>query len=232
MLSKASVPIRKHISLNFTKSQPRWFTLTLSSFGSAGYISNFEIYEILAQVQNGDNSDYGNITQYEDEGDVLVYSNTNWVSWLSPSSYASRRSWSDGLNFGGTSDWAIDLNQTYANNGTGDELGSGYDTGDALPPCDYTKKFASLDDLSAAAGDLRPDCVAIYTLQVLIDMCNAAYQNYTNVNQGYDELFGYYVTYIDKLIPAILPSEFMFNLSTTGAYAPVPNTGFGSDCMK
>lgn len=206
------------------------FTLT-SFFGSVGYISNFEIYEILAQQRAGETDDYGNITQFGDEGDVLVYAETNWVSWLSPSSYASRRSWSDGLNFGGTSDWAIDLNQTYANNGTGDEQGSGYDTGTALPVCDYSKSFGSLDDIANAAGDLRPDCVAVYTLEVLIDMLNTAYKNFTDVSQGYDDLFGYYVTYIEKLVPVILPSGFIFNVSDTGPYAPIPEMGFGANCM-
>lgn len=153
------------------------------------------------------------------------------MSWLSPASYASRRTWSDGLNFGGTSDWAIDLNQTYSSNGTGDEQSSGYGFGAALPVCDFTKSFGNLDDLSEAAGDIRADCLAVYTLDALINMLNTAYKNYTNVNQGYDDLFGYYVTYIEKLVPTILPSGFMFNVSDTGKYAEIPNAGFGSDCM-
>jgi hypothetical protein len=84
----------------------------------AGYLANYEIYNILAQAQEPEL--YGNvsISQYEDEGDVLIHDETNWVSWLSLASYVARRSWTDGLNFGVTSDWAIDLNQTYANNGT------------------------------------------------------------------------------------------------------------------
>ncbi|PYI03570.1 glycoside hydrolase [Aspergillus sclerotiicarbonarius CBS 121057] len=90
---------------------------------TAGYISNYEIYQIIGEAENPDV--YGNISirQYQDEGDVLIYDDNNWVSWLSPSSYASRRSWTDGLNFAGTSDWAVDLNQTYLNNGTGDASG-------------------------------------------------------------------------------------------------------------
>ncbi|PYI16968.1 glycoside hydrolase, partial [Aspergillus violaceofuscus CBS 115571] len=80
-----------------------------------GYLANYEIYEILVQAENPDL--YGNIsiTQYYDEGDVLIYNETNWMSWLGPSSYAAQQSWTDGLNFGGTSDWAVDLNETYSN---------------------------------------------------------------------------------------------------------------------
>jgi hypothetical protein len=41
--------------------------------------------------------------------------------------------------------------------------------------------FCSLDDLSAAAGKLRTDCIVAYSFQVLIDMLDMAYANYTNV---------------------------------------------------
>lgn len=189
-----------------------------------------EIYTILAQAQANDTEFATNVTQYEDEGDVLVYNNTDWVSWLSPSSYAARRAWSDGLNFGGTSDWAVDLNQTYANDGTGDEQSTGYGNGAVLPPCDYSKSFDNLDDLSAAADKIGSECLSVYTLEVLIKMLNTAYNNYTSVNEGYDDLYGYYVTYMEKLVPVVLSNEFMFNLSTTGQYAPIPEPGFGCNC--
>lgn len=48
------------------------------------------------------------------DGDILIYDQTQWVPWMSSSTYANRASWVEGLNFLGTSDWAIDLNQTYA----------------------------------------------------------------------------------------------------------------------
>lgn len=135
------------------------------------------------------------------------------------------------MNFGGTSDWAIDLNQSYADNGTGNALSTG-DSGEDFTVCDYSLKFNSLDDLSAASGKLRTDCIAAYALQVLINMLDTAYANYTNVNNGYDALFGYYVTYIEKLVPVILADDFMWNMSTTGEYAIIPNVGYGMNCTK
>lgn len=54
-------------------------------------------------------------------------------------------------------------------------------------------------------------------------------ENYTDVNNGYDEMFGYYVTYMKKLVPQVLSNNFMFNLSTTGKYANVPDPGYGMD---
>lgn len=35
-------------------------------------------------------------------------------------------------------------------------------------------------------------------------MLETAYNNYTNVNNGYDELFGYYVKYIERITPVTL----------------------------
>lgn len=194
--------------------------------------------EILAQAQNSDL--YGNVSiaQYSSDevGDVLIYNKTNWVSWLSPSSYASRRSWTDGLNFGGTSDWAVDLNETYSNNGTGDAEDSGYDDTDDFTFCDYSLRFASLDDLSAASDSLRSDCIPVYAMQVLIDMLDTAYANYTDVNNGYDDLFGYYVTYIDKLVPDILQDAFMFNITSDDEnwknVGALPLLGYGMNCTN
>ena len=199
---------------------------------SPGYLSYIEFYEILAQAQSPDLYGEMNITQYHDEGDVLIYDDTNWVSWLNPESYASRRDWYDSLNFGGTSDWAIDLNITFNDNGTGLAESTGWGDGSDYQPCDYSKTFSSLDDLSAASGDLRTECIAVYSLQVLIDMLDVAYQNYTDVNSGYDALFGYYVTYIEDLTPEILKDNFMFNASTTGQYSNYLNVGYGMNCMS
>ncbi|GAQ10044.1 hypothetical protein ALT_7365 [Aspergillus lentulus] len=73
---------------------------------TAGYPSNYEVEQIIAG---------GGVQQYSsDDGDILVYSQTQWVSWMNPSNYSNRLSWVQVLNFGGTSDWAMNLNQTFA----------------------------------------------------------------------------------------------------------------------
>ncbi|PYH47158.1 uncharacterized protein BP01DRAFT_381001 [Aspergillus saccharolyticus JOP 1030-1] len=128
-------------------------------------------------------------------------------------------------DFGGTSDWAVDLNETYVSNGTGSKLSSGLEVD--LTVCDYSMTFASLTDLSAQAGSLRTVCIGAYTLQVLIDMLDTACTNYTNVNNDYDEMFGYYVTYIIKLIASTLSNEFMFNQSATTQWEKMPVLGTG-----
>jgi chitinase len=74
---------------------------------TAGYIANAEINAIIASPAR-------NPLQYSDpvSGNILVYDTTQWVAWMNPSTYASRLSQIQGFNFGGTSDWAMDLDGT------------------------------------------------------------------------------------------------------------------------
>ncbi len=113
--------------------------------GVQGYISNYEIRDLIAVESN--------IHQYSSpEGDILVYDNIQWVSWMTSATYQDRVSWIKGLNFGGTVDWAIDLNQTYEVSqlqGPDGSLGSGIiyidpdiwkkpnPTLSCLPPCTF-----------------------------------------------------------------------------------------------
>ncbi|KAJ5088757.1 glycoside hydrolase [Penicillium angulare] len=175
---------------------------------TAGYISNYELYNLIIASQNPEYNGNVTIQQYEDEGDVLIY-DKNWVSWLSPEGYVKRRDQADTLNFAGTSDWAVDLNQTYLDGGDGDEASSPLDDDSHL--CDYSKvaDYSTLDELWADAGDMQTKFPSVYTLQTLVTMLNIANDNYTNVNKGYDELFGYYVTYMEDLVPTVLDTELM-----------------------
>lgn len=61
-------------------------------------------------------------------------------------------------------------------------------------------------------------------------MLEKAYDNYTNVNHGYDELYGYYVTYIEDMVPTLLNEDFMWNFSSSGQYGMAPNIGTGMKC--
>ncbi len=72
-----------------------------------GYISNYEIRQIIASSDNAQwiSDDAG--------GDLLIYDDTQWVSWMSEENYNARVDWVRGLNFGGTSDWAVDLDGNY-----------------------------------------------------------------------------------------------------------------------
>ncbi|KAI9371712.1 hypothetical protein BJX61DRAFT_12353 [Aspergillus egyptiacus] len=194
---------------------------------TAGYLSNIEIESLISQANSEDNFDNVTISQYEDEGDILIYNGNQWVSWLSPASYNARQQWYDDLHFGGSVDWAVDLNRTYANNGTGDLQEAG-DDWPAWEPC-LTVHFPYLEGVQAAieAGAIPDHCVAEKTLDTLVWMLQIAYDNYTDVNNGYDEMFDYYVKYVERVVPPTLESAFMWNMSITERGQLVPEIGPG-----
>lgn len=101
----------------------------------------------------------------------------------------------------------------------------------AFDICDFSLSFHNLDDLNAAAGNMRTDCLAIYALETLITMFDAAYANYTSLDNGYDKEFGNYVTYIAKLVPVVLNKQFMFDQSRTTVDMGIPALGPGMSCM-
>ncbi|KAH8894660.1 glycoside hydrolase [Thozetella sp. PMI_491] len=76
--------------------------------GTSGYISNAELEEIKAGK-----SSYPNVKYFFDqdsESDILVYgtsSSVDWAAYMSADTKKSRASWVSGLNFGGTTDWAL-----------------------------------------------------------------------------------------------------------------------------
>lgn len=74
---------------------------------TAGYISNYEIRDIMET--NSDVQQYSS----DDYGDILVYDSVQWVSWMTKETFDSRVAWVKGLNFGGTVDWAMDLDADY-----------------------------------------------------------------------------------------------------------------------
>ena len=76
------------------------------------------------------------------------------------------------------------------------------------PLCDNTKTFATLDDLQAAAGTFPAICTDYYALGILRSTLSESLANYTNVDNGYDAVFGYYVEYVKDIIPDAL-NEFM-----------------------
>ncbi|KAJ7087999.1 glycoside hydrolase superfamily [Mycena belliarum] len=69
-----------------------------------GYIANAEISQIIAQN--------GNVQTFHDSGsdsDILVYDSVQWVAYMGNTTKATRTSLYKGMNMGGVSDWAVDL---------------------------------------------------------------------------------------------------------------------------
>ncbi|KAL2784674.1 hypothetical protein BJX66DRAFT_348146 [Aspergillus keveii] len=76
--------------------------------GTGGYISSAEIRDILRQGRQGTRS----VQSWHDHtsnSDIVVYDTLEWVAWMADATKSSRISWVQGMNFGGVSDWAVDL---------------------------------------------------------------------------------------------------------------------------
>ncbi|KAH6648205.1 hypothetical protein BKA67DRAFT_683676 [Truncatella angustata] len=71
---------------------------------TAGYISNYEIDQILAENPSAqslwDQNSYSNI---------VVFNDTQWVAYMDDANKETRKALYPGLNFLGSADWAVDL---------------------------------------------------------------------------------------------------------------------------
>ncbi|KAF2167032.1 glycoside hydrolase family 18 protein [Zasmidium cellare ATCC 36951] len=149
MLTKAGVPANKIMlgqplyGRSFQMSQADCITPECTFTGPAsgalpgnctetpGYLSNTEILSII-------NGGQYSVQQYEttEAGDILVYDDTQWVSWMKGATYDSRSEWAQALGFAGTSDWAIDLNVTGGEDGGGGGGGTGGGSGSGVVSID------------------------------------------------------------------------------------------------
>ncbi|KAM0463941.1 hypothetical protein ACHAO4_000666 [Trichoderma viride] len=69
---------------------------------TAGYISNAEIFELLEAGSGSTHYDKGS------DSNVAIYGD-NWVSYMTLNTTSGRQAKYKGLNFGGTTNWAVDL---------------------------------------------------------------------------------------------------------------------------
>ncbi|PGH10677.1 hypothetical protein AJ80_07433 [Polytolypa hystricis UAMH7299] len=71
---------------------------------TGGYIAAAEIRDIIRRG--------GNVNTWYDQSsdsDIVVYNDLEWVAWMNDETKSNRIGWYRGLNFGGVSDWAVDL---------------------------------------------------------------------------------------------------------------------------
>lgn len=74
--------------------------------GQAGYISDAEIYDI---VNNHPNRVNQNFVETTSNSRVVVYDNNQWVAFMDDGIRSQRSALYKGLQMGGTTNWAIDL---------------------------------------------------------------------------------------------------------------------------
>ncbi|KAJ7802288.1 hypothetical protein B0H14DRAFT_2385596, partial [Mycena olivaceomarginata] len=76
---------------------------------TAGYISKAEINDIIAH--------HPGVQTFHDaasDSDVVVYDSVQWIAYMSDATKATRTAMYKGLNMGGVSDWAVDLQASLA----------------------------------------------------------------------------------------------------------------------
>lgn len=73
---------------------------------TAGYLSNAEINEIIS-----DNPTVQVLFDDSSDTDIIVYNDTQWVGYMTNTTKSTRTTYYQGLNLGGTTEWAIDLEE-------------------------------------------------------------------------------------------------------------------------
>ncbi|KAH6853073.1 glycoside hydrolase superfamily, partial [Chaetomium sp. MPI-CAGE-AT-0009] len=144
---------------------------------TAGYLANAEIREIIDLAQEPDSGYTAMIYHnHASNSDVLVYDKLEWVSYMTDTTKETRTNWYKSLNFGGVSDWAVDLDRDWGGAG----VGSGDDEDTSGLFCDPEIHYDSLEALEAAVDTVTPGCHVIYALDVLQGMLETAVSTYND----------------------------------------------------
>ncbi|KAJ5241649.1 Peptidoglycan-binding Lysin subgroup [Penicillium citrinum] len=177
---------------------------------TSGYISNAELNLIMTGVNSNDTS-YKGRTWYDKDSasDIMVYGTegeiTSWVAYMSDETKNDRIDWVKGLNFGGVTDWAIDLQEL--------KLGVDPDSDEvqdidlpALPKGCSSKDWPdNLEDLRNNIDKIDLGCRAQAVVWVLIKILPGILDNYKSAGDNYDEYFKYYAEWVRNGIDDSLP---------------------------
>jgi chitinase len=135
---------------------------------------------------------------------MIVYNDREWVAWMNDPTKARRTDYYKGLNFGGTSDWAVDLDKDYGSDGVGDgDIDSPGNEDGGGPKCESSGSYDSLEKISNDAN-LDAFCAQLYTLYVLQTMLETAISKFYQVDNGYDSKFDSYTKYMKNGLPETL----------------------------
>lgn len=182
---------------------------------TSGYIANAEIHDIIA------NSSYSVIKSYIDadsDSNILMYGDpgaVDWVAYMDGPLKASRIDWIKSLNFGGSSDWAIDL-QKHSKHDDGGDDSDDDDDDDGLDDeyggtnitCSAEHNPGSLNNLADISDSLDPWCVNFYALDILYSELLNSLSLFQNNSQDYDDKYDWYVKWTKEQIQPRL-DEFM-----------------------
>jgi chitinase len=183
---------------------------------TAGYISDAEIYQIIANDPSAQ--------QFIDgptDTSILVYNDIQWVAYMSKDSKQSRTKKYQALNMGGTSDWAIDLEDFTTSNPV-----------ITFQPC--TATFPDLPTLLNGIKALQVPsyCINIYLLNYLTTFLGNSLSTYATIlTQDYDRKFDTFQKYIKSQVSTEISDYMSVNASKYFTCTKTENVVCCKDCQ-
>ncbi|KAH7179066.1 uncharacterized protein B0J16DRAFT_273248 [Fusarium flagelliforme] len=174
--------------------------------GTNGYIANAELDEIYELAQENtpgfsakrwhDTKTHSDIMTYGTQGNGM----TDWVAYMSDKTKEERVSWIKNLNFGGATDWAIDLaDWFYGSVGSKNSSSGAGGFGDLEPDdvsCDSDSWPTTLEKLASGIESVNPICRSMAVMNILMRDLEAAIDEYNDVSENYDDAFGWYAEWV------------------------------------
>ncbi|KAJ3499458.1 hypothetical protein NLG97_g299 [Lecanicillium saksenae] len=163
---------------------------------TSGYISNGEMNEIIEYPS------FSILKHYYDkdsDSNILVYGDggaVDWVAYMDDGVKSSRQDWLKGLNFAGTSDWAVDLNEYTLDIGDDSDMPD-FDLSDLDDiECTSDMNPGNMKDLVDKADKIPSRCGSLFALDILYATLNDALSLFDVNSKDYDDKFGYYEDWV------------------------------------
>lgn len=175
-----------------------------SCTATSGYISNAEMLQII------DDGSYSIIkNEYDSDSDsmILQYGDGNavdWVAYMDNSIKEGRILRMMGLNFAGTSNWAIDLNDDSLSTPEMDPDFPDYDSSYLNDiDCDPSLNPGNMEALEKL-DHLPVRCQTMFALDILSDTIDDTLTLFDTNSKDYDDKFGYYADWVrDNIDPRL-----------------------------
>ncbi|OBS25972.1 hypothetical protein FPOA_06504 [Fusarium poae] len=176
--------------------------------GTGGYISNAELDEIWQMASEGvegvvakrwhDTKTHSDIMTYGTLGNGM----TDWAAYMSDKTKEERVAWVKTLNFGGTTDWAIDLAGYFEGpslkDGTSNGGWSDFKADDLT--CDSNNWPSTLEKLAESVDSINGNCRSLALMNILIKDLIAAVDEYKDVSKNFNDAFGWYADWVKDSI--------------------------------
>jgi len=171
-------------------------------------VSNAELNEIWKLA--GEGAEGVSAKRWHDiftHSDIMTYGtegngNTDWVAFMSDRTKQERTAWIKSLNFGGTTDWAIDLARHFEgpSKKDGSSNGGWSDFKAEDLTCNSEDWPTSLEKLASSIDSINANCRGMALMSILVKDLIAAVDEYKDVSENYDDAFGWYADWVKDSI--------------------------------